>query len=137
VDTFYENVVQHLRCWSAPAPRLRDEPDAVDSGVSPALVSAALSSQDDPEPATQEPATPKLSAPAGPNGAGEGAGSARFPVDEVDLTQPSDDADIGSPADDPTPPTPGPETFPARRDTSWSSVAASPHLVRPLPTRAD
>jgi hypothetical protein len=52
VDAFYGSVIQSLRSWTAPAPKLRDEPEA--EGVRPsALASAALSSQDQPEPAAQ------------------------------------------------------------------------------------
>ena len=49
LDGFYEDVVQHLKAWSASPPRLRTPepaPDLVDGS----LVSTALSSQDGPEP---------------------------------------------------------------------------------------
>lgn len=47
VDDFYGDVVQHLKAWSAAAPKLRDvEPMPAD--VAPQLVSTALSSQDGP-----------------------------------------------------------------------------------------
>ncbi len=49
VDAFYVTVLQHLRSWTAPPPKLREEPEA--PGVPRALVSTALSSQDEPEPA--------------------------------------------------------------------------------------
>jgi hypothetical protein len=52
VDAFYEDVVQHLKAWSAAPPKLRslEEPPP---DVKPALVSTALSSQDGAEPANQ------------------------------------------------------------------------------------
>ncbi|WP_199521661.1 hypothetical protein [Jiangella anatolica] len=51
VDTFYGEVVQHLKAWSAAPPRLRPEPEPTDQRpeVPPALVSTALSSQDGAE----------------------------------------------------------------------------------------
>ncbi len=52
VDTFYSTVLQNLRSWTAPAPRLRDEPNTPE--IPAPLVSTALSSQDDPEPAILE-----------------------------------------------------------------------------------
>ncbi|WP_246464928.1 hypothetical protein [Ruania alkalisoli] len=42
LDTFYADVVQHLKSWSAPPPRLRE----AESEPEPALSSTALSSQD-------------------------------------------------------------------------------------------
>lgn len=53
VDTFYADVVQHLKAWSASPPRMR-EPIATPAPASPVLASTALSSQDgttDEEPA--------------------------------------------------------------------------------------
>ena len=50
VDAFYEDVVQHLKAWSASPPKLR-APDPRPEPVPPNLVSTALSSQDGPEPA--------------------------------------------------------------------------------------
>jgi hypothetical protein len=52
VDDFYGNVVQHLKAWSAAPPRLRSEAELVaisseQGEVAPALVSTAVSSQDD------------------------------------------------------------------------------------------
>ncbi len=47
VDSFYSGVLQNLRSWAPTAPRLREEPEAPD--VPAALVSTALSSQDDPD----------------------------------------------------------------------------------------
>lgn len=47
VDAFYADVLQQLRNWSAPPPKLRDQPDT--PGVPTALVSTALSSQDEPQ----------------------------------------------------------------------------------------
>lgn len=57
IDTFYADVVQHLKAWAAAPPRLRSEADALateEGQVAPALVSTALSSQDDevPSPAS-------------------------------------------------------------------------------------
>jgi len=49
VDTFYGDVVQHLKAWSPAAPRLRDTASA-DEGDS-VLSSTALSSQDGSDPA--------------------------------------------------------------------------------------
>ncbi len=69
VDTFYVDVVQHLRTWSAPAPRLREDPAA--PGVPAALVSTALSSQDDPETSrdTTSAVTPDEATPPAASGA--------------------------------------------------------------------
>jgi len=53
IDTFYAEVVQQLKAWAAAPPRLRSEADALateEAQVAPALVSTALSSQDDPTP---------------------------------------------------------------------------------------
>lgn len=48
LDGFYEDVIQHLKAWSASPPKLRtSEPRPPD--VAAALVSTALSSQDGPE----------------------------------------------------------------------------------------
>lgn len=55
VDTFYEDVVQQLKAWSAAPPRLRPEPEDVaaeQADVPVSLVSTAPSSQDEPESAT-------------------------------------------------------------------------------------
>ncbi|SDU82666.1 hypothetical protein [Jiangella alkaliphila] len=52
VDTFYGEVIQHLKAWSAAPPRLRPEPEAVERPA--ALVSTSLSSQDDPQVAAAE-----------------------------------------------------------------------------------
>ncbi len=53
VDIFYGDIVQHLKAWSAPPPRMRDpdEPPAEPA----ALTSTALSSQDGTESAMVEP----------------------------------------------------------------------------------
>ena len=52
VDTFYAEVLQGLKSWSAKPPRLREQTDTVelakDQDVAPGLVSTALSSQDGP-----------------------------------------------------------------------------------------
>lgn len=50
LDTFYAEVVQHLKAWRAAPPRLRTENDALaveDGDIDPNLISTALSSQDD------------------------------------------------------------------------------------------
>jgi hypothetical protein len=49
VDSFYVTILQHLRAWTAPPPKLREEPET--PGVPQALVSTALSSQDEQEAA--------------------------------------------------------------------------------------
>lgn len=52
IDVFYGDVVEHLKAWAAAPPRLRSEADALateETQVAPALVSTALSSQDEPE----------------------------------------------------------------------------------------
>ena len=49
VDTFYADVVQYLKAWSAAPPRVRPEPLVAEPVPEPsALVSTALSSQDGP-----------------------------------------------------------------------------------------
>lgn len=52
VDSFYADVLQGLKAWSAKPPRMRDQADVVELAenqeVTPALVSTALSSQDGP-----------------------------------------------------------------------------------------
>lgn len=57
VDSFYADVLQGLKAWSAKPPRMRDQADVVelakDQEVSPALVSTALSSQDGPAPVAE------------------------------------------------------------------------------------
>jgi hypothetical protein len=50
VDTFYADVLQHLKAWSAAPPRMR-EPAEVPPVSPPSLASTAQSSQDGPEPA--------------------------------------------------------------------------------------
>ena len=70
VDGFYAEVLQNLKAWSAAPPKLRAEADelaAALEGVAPALVSTALSSQDDgavvrPAVAEERPAAPDLDA---------------------------------------------------------------------------
>jgi hypothetical protein len=52
VDAFYADVVQQMKAWSAAPPRLRTEAEAAEIAneqpeVTPALVSTAISSQDD------------------------------------------------------------------------------------------
>jgi hypothetical protein len=52
IDTFYADVLQGLKAWSAKPPRMREQTDtaelAKDQEVPPALVATALSSQDGP-----------------------------------------------------------------------------------------
>ena len=45
VETFYGDVLQHVKAWTAAAPKMR-EPAEAPAGTAPALVSTALSSQD-------------------------------------------------------------------------------------------
>ena len=45
VDAFYGDVLQHVKAWTAAAPKMR-EPAEAPAGTAPALVSTALSSQD-------------------------------------------------------------------------------------------
>lgn len=47
IDSFYVDVVQDLKAWSAAPPRMRPETEVVEEPVAPELVSTALSSQDD------------------------------------------------------------------------------------------
>jgi hypothetical protein len=56
MNSFYADVVQHLKAWAATPPKMR-EPEEVPSGTQPALVSTALSSQDGVEP-PDAPETP-------------------------------------------------------------------------------
>jgi hypothetical protein len=51
IDAFYESVVQNLKPWAPTPPRLRSDEESVDrpTDVPAALVSTALSSQDDTE----------------------------------------------------------------------------------------
>lgn len=61
VDAFYVDVLQHLKAWSAAPPKLRAEPEAGagdTAGVPTALVSTALSSQDDPVPSVEDAEEP-------------------------------------------------------------------------------
>jgi hypothetical protein len=56
LDTFYESVMQQLKAWSAPPPKLRPpQPEEPEPKVPTALVSTSLSSQDGPEPADPTP----------------------------------------------------------------------------------
>jgi hypothetical protein len=48
-DTFYGEVLQHLKAWTATPPRMREVTE-LPEGKSPELVSTALSSQDGVEP---------------------------------------------------------------------------------------
>ncbi|MCM0638574.1 hypothetical protein [Cellulomonas wangsupingiae] len=57
VDTFYADVVQQIKAWSAAPPRLRTDAEAAEIAaeqpeVAPSLVSTAMSSQDDERAAT-------------------------------------------------------------------------------------
>ncbi|HEU5150201.1 MAG TPA: hypothetical protein VFU19_06870 [Iamia sp.] len=61
LDDFYDDTAQHLKPWSAAAPRPRDISDEVDQeaaeqGVARSLVSADVSSQDGPEVDGADPA---------------------------------------------------------------------------------
>lgn len=61
IDSFYADVLQHLKAWSAAPPKLRPEADAIateQDNVPVALVSTALSSQDD---ASSQPIAPRAS----------------------------------------------------------------------------
>jgi hypothetical protein len=49
LNTFYPDVVQHLKAWSAAPPKMR-EPVELPTEAQPALVSTSLSSQDGSEP---------------------------------------------------------------------------------------
>lgn len=52
LDEFYRSVVQNLKPWSAAPPKLRPEPiEIAEPGLAVELVSTAISSQDDIEPA--------------------------------------------------------------------------------------
>ena len=55
VDTFYGDVLQHLKAWTATPPKMRDAAEQP-QGTPPALVSTALSSQDGIEAAEPPPA---------------------------------------------------------------------------------
>lgn len=56
IDAFYADVVQNLKTWAAAPPRLRSDAET-EQPVARALVSTALSSQDDPEPVPAGDAT--------------------------------------------------------------------------------
>jgi hypothetical protein len=64
VDTFYAEVLQGLKAWSAKPPPMREQTDiselAKDQDVAPDLVSTALSSEDGalPSEPQREPASP-------------------------------------------------------------------------------
>ena len=68
VDTFYSDVLQHLKAWSAAPPKMR-EPVEAPPVSPPSLASTAQSSQDGPEPVeiptdgrdTREPAADNAS----------------------------------------------------------------------------
>ena len=153
VDTFYEDVVSRLKSWTAPPPRLRDDPDLTEAGVPAALVSAGLSSQDDPEPAAPDDDQPAGGDPlevdrftaASETGetqgalAGEGevsleghvgkdeeAEAAGQPVPETS-TSPDASIESGEPA-------PRAEGDGAAVDVSWAPYAPAPNAVRPLPS---
>ncbi|WP_198955152.1 hypothetical protein [Kineosporia sp. R_H_3] len=161
VDTFYEEVVQHLRSWTAPPPRLRDDPETDDAGVRTALISAGLSSQDDPEPAGHEaPAVaPSREASAEPasraahdddielTGSEEPTGSDAW--SDVERTESEDPGGAHEPAAALAPAAREPvpagidrataSSHPMPRRTAsdaaaWSSYAPAPAVVRPLPS---
>lgn len=56
VETFYADVLQHLKAWTAAPPKVRETAD-LPSDTRPGLTSSALSSQDGPEPAEPHPGT--------------------------------------------------------------------------------
>ena len=56
VDTFYGEVLQYIKAWTAAPPRLRETPEPAPPPV--ALSSTSLSSQDGPEPPSAPPSTP-------------------------------------------------------------------------------
>lgn len=62
IDTFYGDVLQSLKAWSAKPPKMREQTDstelAKDQDVRPALVSSALSSQDGPTHESSSSARP-------------------------------------------------------------------------------
>jgi len=58
VDTFYGDVVQHLKAWAAAPPKMRDAVPPVPAEP-PVLTSTALSSQDGPEPVEAPAASPQ------------------------------------------------------------------------------
>ena len=69
IDTFYADVVQHLKAWSASPPKMREHVQVPDQP--PVLVSTSLSSQDGPldsetavEPSEQEPSQPDSGEPS-------------------------------------------------------------------------
>lgn len=69
VDTFYADVVQHLKAWSAAPPRMREaEPVPTDP---PALSSTSLSSQDGAEPVEDNPSNGQHGTGTSPNPASE------------------------------------------------------------------
>ncbi len=65
VDSFYAEVVQYLKAWSAAPPRVRPDVELEMPAVAPALVSTALSSQDGPTATTsgQRQSTTRDAAP--------------------------------------------------------------------------
>jgi hypothetical protein len=74
VDSFYGDVVQNLKAWSAAPPKLRypdAEKIAAEQPAPANLVSTGMSSQDEPEYATAGPETPNLH-PAAISGDGLG-----------------------------------------------------------------
>jgi hypothetical protein len=73
VETFYEDVMQHVKAWTASPPRMRDLPE-VREPVPGGLISTAMSSQDGPELSTDETVSGDLEGTAtrnGPVGDGE------------------------------------------------------------------
>jgi hypothetical protein len=68
VDTFYGEVLQHLKTWTAVPPRMREIADVSDEKP-PALVSTALSSQDGEEPYEESPGDRESLDEAGPEDA--------------------------------------------------------------------
>lgn len=59
IDGFYEHVVQNLKPWMPAPPKLRSPEDVVDAEpVRPALISTAISSQDEPQIEADENSKP-------------------------------------------------------------------------------
>jgi hypothetical protein len=61
IDTFYADVVQHLKAWSASPPKMRESVQVPEE--EPQLVSTALSSQDGEEQTSNESGTEGAAAP--------------------------------------------------------------------------
>jgi hypothetical protein len=77
VDSFYGEVLQYIKAWTAAPPRLREIPEPAPPPV--ALSSTSLSSQDGPEPPPASPA-----APNGQADIADGSGSIHPAVNTAD-----------------------------------------------------